>query len=835
MKINVVGGGPAGLYFALLMKGSAPQTEITVFERNRPDDTFGFGVVFSDETLSHFRDADAETYDQIVAQFAYWDEIDTVYKGQVVRSTGHGFCGMSRVRLLNIMQRRCEALGVDIRYETDISDPERFRDADLVLAADGVNSLFRQTYASSFRPHVQMRPNRFVWLGSRMPLDAFTFLFKEDRHGIWNIHAYRYEEGLDTLIVETTEDAWLSAGMDTASEAETVSFVGDLFEEELGGYEILTNRSLWRAFPNVHCESWRHENVVILGDAAHTAHFSIGSGTKLAMEDAIALHTAVQANPGAPFAATAAYESARRVEVDKVQHAADVSLTWFENVRRFWAMDPVQFNFSMLTRSKQITYDNLARRDPDLVADVRRWFADSVRAQGHALPANDPPPLFTPFRLRDMTVANRVVVSPMCQYSATDGMPGDWHLVHLGSRAIGGAGLIVTEMTNVSAEARISPGCTGLYSPEHRDAWARIVDFVHSQSAAKICLQLGHAGRKGSTQLGWERMDHPLAEGNWPILSASALPYLPDSQIPREMTRADMDAVLADFVQAARWADEAGFDMLEVHMAHGYLLASFISPLTNRRDDEYGGGIEQRMRFPLEVFNAVRAVWPDGKPMSARISACDWHPEGLSGEDMVAVATLLKDHGCDLIDVSAGQTVADQEPVYGRMFQTPFSDQIRNEVDIATMAVGNITTADQVNTIVAAGRSDLVALARPHLSDPYFTLRAAAQYGFEMQAWPPAYEAGRDQALALAARDNEELAELRRQARPPKPQKDTLVGRVAPTGWRRLSPPEESARERPSGYPKAGIASLANHSSCSIITLCGVPIEDCTLTASRPG
>lgn len=776
MKINIVGGGPAGLYFALLMKGSTPQAEITVFERNRPDDTFGFGVVFSDETLSHFRDADAQTYDQIVNQFAYWDEIDTVYKGQVVRSTGHGFCGMSRMRLLNIMQRRAEALGVKIHYEADVTEPERYRDADLVVAADGVNSLFRQQYADSFRPHVEMRPNRFVWLGSRMPLDAFTFIFKEDdQGGIWTIHAYRYEEGLDTLIVETTEDAWRNNGMDTASEAETVSFVAELFAEELGGHEILTNRSLWRAFPNVHCESWRHENVVILGDAAHTAHFSIGSGTKLAMEDAIALHDAVLAHPGQPLAATARYEADRRVEVEKVQHAADVSLSWFENVRRFWSMHPIQFNFSMLTRSKQITYDNLERRDANLVAEVREWFADSVRARGHDLPAGDPPPLFTPFRLRDMTVSNRVVVSPMCQYSATDGMPDDWHLVHLGSRAVGGAGLIFTEMTDVSPEARISPGCAGLYSPAHRDAWKRIVDFVHAQSEARICMQLGHAGRKGSTQLGWEEMDRPLPDGNWPIVSASPLPYYPDSQVPREMTRSDMDRVVADFVQAATWADEAGFDMLEVHMAHGYLLASFISPLTNRRQDAYGGGIENRMRFPLEVFDAVRSVWPEVKPMSARISATDWHPDGLTTDDALAVAAMLKAHGCDLIDVSAGQTVADQKPVYGRMFQTPFSDQIRNEVDIATMAVGNITSADQVNTIVAAGRADLVALARPHLSDPYFTLNAAARYGYEAQTWPAPYLAGRDQAMAMAARENDELAELRRLARPPKPQNNRLA------------------------------------------------------------
>lgn len=775
MKVHVIGGGPAGLYFALLMKRRTPEAEIVVFERNRPDDTFGFGVVFSDETLNHFRDADPESYDRIIAEFAYWDEIDTVYKGCVVRSTGHGFCGMSRKRLLNILQQRADSLGVKIHYQTEISEPEEFRDADLVVACDGVNSLFRDRYAASFGPRVELRPNRFVWLGSRAPLDAFTFIFKEDRHGIWNVHAYRYEEGLATLIVETTEDAWLSAGMDTASESETVAHVATLFEEELGGHEILTNRSLWRSFPNVHCESWQHENVVILGDAAHTAHFSIGSGTKLAMEDAIALCDALTRHGDGVSDAIGRYEAERRLEVEKVQHAADVSLSWFENVRRFWSMDPIQFNFSMLTRSKQITYDNLARRDPALVDEVTNWFADDVRGRGHALPTQAPPPMFTPFRLREMTVVNRVVVSPMCQYSATDGMPDDWHLVHLGSRAIGGAGLVFTEMTDVAPDARISPGCAGLYSPAHRDAWKRVVDFVHAQSEARICIQLGHAGRKGSTQLGWEHMDHPLHEGNWPIVSASPLPYLADSQVPRAMTRDDMAATVSNFVQSAQWAAEAGFDMLELHMAHGYLLASFISPLTNRRDDAYGGDIENRMRFPLEVFDAVRAVWPEAQPMSVRLSATDWHPDGLSDDDALAAARILREHGCDLIDVSAGQTVADQEPVYGRMFQTPFADRIRNEGGIATMAVGNITTADQVNTIVAAGRADLVALARPHLSDPYFTLRAAAGYGYSQQAWPSPYLPGRDQATTLAERDNAEREELRRLAKPPKPQHSRLA------------------------------------------------------------
>jgi len=774
MKINVVGGGPAGLYYALLMKKSDPGHQVTVLERNRPDDTFGFGVVFSDETLGHFKDADAESYFEIIDNFAYWDEIHTHVHGEVIRSTGHGFCGMSRVKLLNILQRRAEALGVDIRYEVEIDDIEAWRDADIVVASDGVNSLIREHYAESFRPDIDFRPNRFVWLGSTAPLDAFTFIFRENAHGIWNVHAYRYEEGRDTLIIETTEDAWLAAGMDRASEQDTVDYVAELFADEFGRYDILTNRSLWRAFPNIKCGSWVHENVVLMGDAAHTAHFSIGSGTKLAMEDAIALRDACQAEAGRPNQALRRYERERRPEVEKTQHAADVSLNWFENVRRFWSMPPIQFNFSMLTRSKQITYDNLARRDANLVADVTRWFAAGVRAEGLPV-ASDAPPMFMPLQLRGLRLNNRVVVSPMCQYSADDGMPADWHLVHLGSRAIGGAGLVMAEMTAISRAARISPGCAGIYSDGHRDAWARIVDFVHANSGAAIGLQLGHAGRKGSTQLGWQEIDRPLADGNWDIVSASPLPYYPDSQVPREMSEADMAGAVADYERAARLAEAAGFDLLEIHMAHGYLLASFISPLANRRTDAYGGGIDNRMRFPLRVFDAVRAVWPDDKPISVRISATDWHPGGLSGEDLLAIARLLREHGCDLIDVSAGQTVEDQEPVYGRMFQTPFSDQVRNEAGIATVAVGNITTADQVNTIVAAGRADLVALARPHLADPYFTLQAAAAYGVTDQVWPPQYLPGRDQALALAERAREEEAELRRLAVPQKPQNDRLA------------------------------------------------------------
>lgn len=770
MKINVIGGGPAGLYLAILLRKARADIEVTVHERNRADDTFGFGVVFSDETLGHFQAADPESYEAIIDRFAYWEEIDTHYRGEVIRSTGHGFCGIGRLELLNILQARATELGARIVYEADVTDIDALRDCDLLVGADGVNSAVRSAYAGHFRPTVDLKRNRFAWMGSTAPLKAFTFHFKENEHGHWMIHAYRFRGEAATWIFETTPEAFEAAGLSEDDEQGSVRYLEALFRDELQGHPLLTNRSIWRRFPGVSCESWIHENVVILGDAAHTAHFSIGSGTKLAMEDAIALAGSIVAHGDDIGAGLAHYDATRREEVEKTQHAANVSLQWFENVRRNFRLPPLQFNFSMLSRSKQITYDNLKMRDPAMIEATDRWFAEDCRARGLPVPENAaPPPMFAPFRLRGMTLANRVVVSPMCQYSAVDGVPDEWQLVHLGSRAIGGAGLVFTEMTDVSPDARISPGCTGLWNDEQEAAWRRIVEFVHERSGAKIAMQLGHAGRKGSTQLGWQEMDRPLREGNWPILSASPLPYFPDSQLPREMTAADMDRVTGEFAEAARRADRAGFDMLEIHMAHGYLLASFISPLTNRRTDEHGGPIGNRMRFPLRVFEAARAEWPDDKPMSVRLSATDWMPEGLTEDDFLAAAAMLKQAGVDLIDVSAGQTVPDQKPVYGRMFQTPFADAVRQDLDIPTMAVGNITTADQVNTIVLSGRADLVALARPHLADPYFTLHAAAHYGHAAQAWPDPYLPGRDQLHALAARDNEELAELRRQARRTRP------------------------------------------------------------------
>jgi len=741
LRIVCIGGGPAGLYFAALMKKADPAHDVTVVERNRADDTFGFGVVFSDATLEHFARADRETHDDIVRAFAHWDDIDIHYRGTVVTSTGHGFAGMSRQQLLDILQRRCRSLGVHLEFETEVRDLEAYRDADLILAADGVNSAIRARHADRFGRQIEWQPNRFVWLGTTYPFPAFTFIFKEDVHGLWRVHAYRYDAQHATFILETTDATWRRAGLDEASEDDTVAFTEELFADELKGHRILKNRSLWRNFPVVRNARWSHDNIVLVGDAAHTAHFSVGSGTKLAMEDAIALSRALQRDRMVP-AALEAYESERRPEVESLQRAAQVSLEWFETAERYQRLEPIQFAMSLLTRSLRVTHDNLKVRDPRFVATVDRWFAEgAARQTGIPLPttpAPTPPPMFTPFRLRDLVLSNRIVVSPMCQYSAEDGTPNDWHLVHLGGRAAGGAALVVAEMTDVSREGRISPGCTGMYKPEHVGAWKRIVDFVHRRTPARIALQLAHAGRKGSTRRMWEGVDEPLPDGNWPLVSASPIPYFPYSQIPREMTRVDMDLVRDQFVEAARMAEAAGFDMLELHMAHGYLLASFISPLTNLRTDAYGGLLELRLRYPLEVFDAVRAVWPAAKPISVKISATDWAPGGTTAADAVRVAARLRAHGCDAITVSTGQTVPYQRPVYGRLYQTPFSDRIRHEAGIPTMTVGNLSTHADANSILAAGRADLCVLARGHLYDPYWTRHAARDQDFDLR-WPDQY------------------------------------------------------------------------------------------------
>ena len=770
MKIIVIGGGPAGLYFAILAKKAWPGHSVNVHERNRSDDTFGFGVVFSDETLDHFHAYDEETYQDITAEFAYWDEIDFVLHGETIRTAGHGFCGCGRMELLLILQRRCRELGVEMHFEADIIDPGRFRDADLVVGADGINSRVRETYAEHFRPSFQWRRNRFIWLGCTKPYDAFTFDFTTNQHGIWVLGAYQYNSRMSTWIVEAPETTWANARSDVEhlGETELLAYMENLWADKLDGHRLIANASHWRTFPTIRNERWSHHNVVLLGDALHTAHFSIGSGTKLAMEDAIALYEALAATDGVA-AALEHFEDTRREDVEITQHAGDVSVVWTENPERYWGMEPIQAAFSMLSRSKQVTYENLRMRDPGFIDRIDRWFAAGVdRDTGDASgPSTPPPPMFMPFRLRGMELANRVAVSPMDIYSADDGTVGDFHFIHFGALAHGGAGLIFSEMICVSADGRITPGCAGLYRPEHAAAWRRVIDMVHKQSDAKFAMQIGHAGRKGSTRVAWEGMDQPLAEGNWPLIAPSAIPFYPLSGTPREMTPDDMARVTAEFVAAARMAAEAGADMLELHMAHGYLLSSFITPVSNRRADEYGGSLENRMRFPLAVFDAVRAVWPDSRPMSVRISATDWVAEaGVTGEDAVRISRMLKDRGCDLIDVSAGQTTPDATPVYGRMFQTWFAEQVRNEAAIPTIAVGNITTWDQVNTILAAGRADLVALARPHLTNPHFTLAASAFYGYEAQRWPEPYATAKEQAFRLSARERAETEQLREAAKP---------------------------------------------------------------------
>jgi anthraniloyl-CoA monooxygenase len=740
MKAAVVGGGPAGLFFALLLKRDDPRHDVVVYERNRPEDTFGFGVVFSDATEEALAAADPGVAAGMAERSHRWDDIEVHYKGAVLTSTGHRFSGLSRSALLGLLAERCRAEGVRLCFQREIADPAEVEGADLVFAADGVNSTVRERRREHFRPSVDVRPNKFVWLGTTKPFPAFTFYFKADESGLWRVHAYQYEPDHSTFIVETTEAAWRRAGLESATEERTIAFCERLFADELAGHRLLANRSLWRSFPTIRNERWHWKNVALGGDAAHTAHFSVGSGTKLAMEDALALVEALQRHPSIP-AALAAYEEARRPPVESLQRAAQASLQWFEDTERYMDLDPLQFAFTLITRSLRVTHENLKVRDPVFVARVDRWFAAQAESQARVSVPRDPPPppLFTPFRLRDLVLENRVAVSPMCQYSAEDGMPNDWHLVHLGSRAMGGAGLVFAEMTNVSPEARISPGCAGLYSEAHAAAWKRIVDFVHRETRAKMAMQLGHAGRKGSTRRSWEGDAQPLPEGNWPLLAPSPVPYFPHSQTPREMTRADMDAVREQFARSVGLALLAGFDLLEIHMAHGYLLASFISPLTNRREDEYGGTLENRMRFPLEVFRAVRDAWPSERPMSVRISAVDWVPGGQEPEDAVQVARMLREAGCDIVDVSAGQTVPDQRPVYGRLFQTPFADRVRHEAKIATMAVGNISSYADVNTILAAGRADLCLLARAHLWDPYWTRHAAHELGFQLP-WPDPYE-----------------------------------------------------------------------------------------------
>ncbi|MCE8548213.1 bifunctional salicylyl-CoA 5-hydroxylase/oxidoreductase [Ruegeria pomeroyi] len=759
MRIACLGGGPAGLYFAISMKLRDPSHQVTVIERNKGDDTFGWGVVLSDDALENLTANDPKSAETIRSNFAYWDDIAVVHDGVRTVSGGHGFAGIGRKAMLLLLQDRARELGVDLQFQTEARPIAEYQaEYDLVVACDGLNSRVRSDLAAHFKPDIDTRQCKFIWLGTHQKFDdAFTFIFEKTEHGWMWVHAYQFDEDTATVIVECSQETWDAWGFEHMSKEESVATCERIFAAHLGGHKLMSNAShlrgsaVWINFPRVLCEKWHHENVVLMGDAAATAHFSIGSGSRLAFDSAISLATYLHSEPTME-SAFERYQEERRLEVLRLQSAARNSLEWFEQVERYLDMDPVQFNYSLLTRSQRISHENLRLRDADWLRSAEQWF--QTRAGAAAEPVRAP--MFAPFRLRDMELKNRIVVSPMAQYKAVDGCPTDWHLIHYGERAKGGAGLVYTEMTCVSPTGRITPGCPGLYAPEHEAAWKRLTDFVHGETSAKICCQIGHSGRKGSTQLGWETMDAPLNAENWDLISASPIPWSANNATPREMTRAEMDAVRDQFVAAAQMAERAGFDMIELHAAHGYLISSFISPMSNSRGDDYGGSLENRMRYPLEVFTAMRAAWPEDKPMSVRISANDWVDEaGVTPEEAVKIAAMFHAAGADIIDVSAGQTSIEAKPVYGRMFQTPFSDRIRNETGIATMAVGNIYEADHANSILMAGRADLICVGRPHLADPYWTLHEAARIGDRHADWPLPYLAGRDQAWRLADRDAE--------------------------------------------------------------------------------
>ena len=760
MKVMCLGGGPAGLYFAISMKLRDPSHDITVLERNKANDTFGWGVVLSDDALERMQKNDPISTQTIRDHFAYWDDIAVEHNGVRTVSGGHGFAGIGRKQMLIDLQARATELGVNMVFETEFKTAEEYRkDYDLVVATDGINSRVRAEYKDIFEPDIDTRLCKFIWLGTHQKFDdAFTFIFEKTDHGWMWAHVYQFDDNTATFIVECLQDTWDAWGFADMTKEEIVKTCRQVFAKYLGGHDLMSNAAhlrgsaVWMNFPRVICGKWYHENVVLMGDAAATGHFSIGSGTRLAFDSAIALADYLHSEPTLEQAFSR-YQAERRLEVLRLQSAARNSLEWFEEVERYLTQDPVQFTYNLLTRSQRISHENLRLRDPQWVHTAERWFQTMAGVPEDAVVRA---PMFAPFQLGDMALKNRIVVSPMAQYKAKDGCPNDWHFVHYAERAKGGAGLVYTEMTCVSASGRITPGCPGLYAPEHEIAWRRLVNFIHTETDAKVCAQIGHSGRKGSTQLGWHKMDAPLDHGNWDLISASAIPWSVDNATPREMTRDDMDAVKAQFVASTRMAARCGFDMIELHAAHGYLISSFISPVSNVRTDAYGGSLENRMRYPIEVFAAMRAAWPLDRPLSVRISATDWvGQDGVTPEEAVEIARLFRDAGADIIDVSAGQTSVDARPQYGRMFQTPFSNRIRNDLNMPTMAVGNIYETDHVNSILLAGRADLVCLARPHLSDPYWTLHAGVELGDQDIQWPLPYLAGRDQAYRLRERQLE--------------------------------------------------------------------------------
>jgi anthraniloyl-CoA monooxygenase len=765
MKIACIGGGPGGLYFAISIKLQNPNTEVVVIERNRPADTFGWGVVLSDETLNNLENNDPISAKKIRSNFAYWDDIALHHKGMKLKSTGHGFCGVGRKTLLTILQERAIELEVKLQFEVEVgSASEYMKQYDIVVASDGLNSKTRNEFSEFFKPDTDLRACQFVWLGTNQKFDdAFTFIFEETKHGwIW-AHAYQFDSNTATFIVECNQDTFDAFGFNNLTQSESINICQEIFKDYLDGNGLMTNAkhirgSAWIKFPRVLCEKWSHKNIVLLGDASATAHFSIGSGTKLALESAISLATnlVIEKNYKLAFEK---YEDARKLEVLRLQSAARNSVEWFEDVERYLNLDPIQLKYSLLTRSQRISHENLRERDPQWLNQAEKWFQSKAGVNSNEKVRA---PMFAPFKLRGLELKNRIVVSPMAQYKAVNGCPTDWHFVHYAERAKGGAGLIYVEMTCVSPEGRITPGCTGLYSEKHELAWKKIIDFIHLETEAKISCQIGHSGRKGSTQLGWEEMDAPLKADNWSIISASSIPWSDNNAVPEEMTEQKMEEVLKQFVSSTEMANRAGFDMIELHAAHGYLISSFISPKSNVRTDKYGGSLDNRMRYPIEVAKAMRESWPKEKPMSVRISANDWvGKQGVTPEESVTIAKMFKNIGIDIIDVSAGQTSDEAKPVYGRMFQTPFSDRIRNEAGINTMAVGNIYEADHVNSILMAGRADLVCLARPHLSNPYWTLHAGTSIGDRSEKWLKPYEAGRDQMWRLSDRDNEKVKDVK--------------------------------------------------------------------------